>query len=267
MRNPGSLLACDADVTSLGMPGLPPPADPTWKQAWDTALYGPAGFLRTQPASSSIPADRVLALVTSTASNRLAEVALLGAAGPLAPTLSGLGSSVRFDVPPGFTGLVLAVDWLSHVPAHVVQMDADGFPRLVHVSPSTGRETLGARLNETSVPQSIGLWLEKWWPVVDFGADARAEVGTARDTAWLGVVRRLGAGGVAVAVEPAHLLATRPRLGSLTSPSRAVIPDGRRDLVASVAVDSVAAATGGRVVSEHGLTYVESAAAPLVNGA
>jgi hypothetical protein len=146
-------------------------------------------------------------------------------------------------------------------------MDADGFPRLVHVAPSTGHETLGARLNETSVPQSIGLWLEKWWPVVDFGVDARAEVGTARDAAWLGVVRRLGAEGTAIAVEPAHLLATRPRLGSLASPEGAAIPDGRRDLVAAVAVDSVAAATDGQVVSEHGLTYVESAATPPVNGA
>ena len=96
--------------------------------------------------------------------------------------------------------------------------------------------------------------------------DARAEVGTSRDKAWLGVVRRLGAGGAAVAVEPAHFLTTRPVAGSLASSSGPLIPDGRRDLVASVALDSVAEATGGRVVSEHGLTYAESPAPP-VNGA
>jgi hypothetical protein len=239
------------------MPALPPPADPVWKQAWDAALYGPSGYLRTHPATSSVRPDLVLALVASRAP---AEVALLGAAGALAPSVSAVGSSVRFDVPSGFAGLVVAMDWLSHVPTHIVQLGSDGHPRLVHVSTTTGHEALGARLSETSVPQSIGLWLERWWPVVDFGVDARAEVGTSRDAAWQGVVRRLGAGGVALAIEPAHLLETRPLAGSLVASAGKVIPDGRRDLVASVALDSVAAAAGGRVVSEAGLTYVESAA-------
>jgi hypothetical protein len=81
-------------------------------------------------------------------------------------------------------------------------------------------------------------------------------VGTSRDAAWLGVVRRLAAGAVAVAIEPAHLLGTRPVAGSLASPSGAVVPDGKSDLVASVALDSVAATSGGRVVTESGLTYV-----------
>lgn len=238
------------------MPGLPPPVDPVWKKAWDAALYGPAGYLRTHPATSSVPPDRVVALVASRAPS---EVALLGAGEALAPAISEICGSVRFDVPPGFAGLVVAVDWLSHVPTHVVQMGADGFPRLVHVSASTGGESLGARLNDTSVPQSLGLWLVEWWPVVDYGEGARAEVGTSRDAAWRGVVRRLGAGGVALAVEPAHLVASRPVAGSLTSSMGAVIPDGRRDLLASVALDSVAAATGGELSGQDGLTWVECA--------
>src|SRR3954470_12843081 len=31
------------------MPAVPPPTpDPSWKQAWDTALYGPRGFFRRE---------------------------------------------------------------------------------------------------------------------------------------------------------------------------------------------------------------------------
>jgi len=242
------------------MPALPPPRDPSWKQAWDAALYGPSGYLRSHPATSSAPDDAVLALIAGRAPH---EVALLGSAGALAPAVSAQGTFVRFDVPASYSGLVVAVDWLSHVPTHVVQVGDDGFPRLVHVSPETGRESQGARLNETAVPQSIGLWLTDWWPVVDHGVGARAEVGTSRDAAWRDVVRRLGQGGVAVAIDPSHLISSRPFGGSLSSPAGPVVPDGQRDLVAAVAVDSVAAATGGEVGSGGGLTWVESAAARL----
>jgi len=265
------------------MPALPPPTDPPWKQAWDNALFGPSGYLRSRPVPFSRPRDAVLSVSLSKAAElSAAEAALLGAAGELAPDLAGAGLDVRFDVPPGFGGLVVAVDWLAHVPTHVVEVFVDGHPRLVHVATS-GREALGARLSETSVPQSIGLWLTEWWPVVDHGVGARAEVGTSRDAAWAGVVRRLAPGGVALAFEPGHLADSRPPGGTLASPSEASssgasssgasssgaapsgaapagppIPDGSHDLSAAVALDSVAAASGGRVVAEAGLFYVES---------
>ena len=36
-------------MTSLGMPAVPPPTShPTWKQAWDAALYGADGFFRRE---------------------------------------------------------------------------------------------------------------------------------------------------------------------------------------------------------------------------
>jgi len=240
------------------MPALPPPTDPPWKQAWDNALFGPSGYLRSRPVPFSRPRDAVLSVSLSRAAElSAAEVALLGAAGELAPELAGAGLDVRFDVPPGFGGLVVAVDWLAHVPTHVVEVFVDGHPRLVHVATS-GREALGARLSETSVPQSIGLWLTEWWPVVDHGVGARAEVGTSRDAAWAGVVRRLGAGGVALAFEPGHLSSGRPPAGSLASPSGPPVPDGSHDLYAAVALDSVAAASGGKVVDSGGVSYVES---------
>ncbi|CUR54439.1 conserved hypothetical protein [metagenome] len=244
-------------VTSLGMPSLPPPADPVWKQAWDAALYGASGYLRSYPMTASVDAATLEPLIDSLAPPGT-ELALLGSAGALAPDLSALGRVVRFDVPEGYDGLVVALDWLSHVPTHVVQMDPEGYPRLVHVSPRTGHETLGARLNETSVPQSIGRWLEQWWPVVDFGPGARAEVGTSRDTAWAGVTSRLAPRGRAVAIDAGHSLGQRPRSGSLRSSDGPAIPDGSRDLTAAVALDAVAAATSGRSGAAAQLTYVTS---------
>ena len=239
------------------MPSLPPPADPVWKQAWDLALFGAAGYLRSSPLTPSIEATSLLTLIDSLAPNAH-ELALLGSAGALAPDLSQRGHVVRFDLPEGYRGLVIALDWLSHVPAHVVELDSDGYPHLVHVSPRTGRETLGARLNETSVPQSIGRWLERWWPVADFGVGARAEVGTSRDAAWASVVNRLGPAGRAVAIDAGHTVENRPLHGSLRSPAGPAIPDGHRDLTAAVAVDAVAAATSGRSVATQELAYVVS---------
>ena len=239
------------------MPALPPPVDPVWKQAWDTALFGTHGYLRSSPMVPSVDAMTLLALIESLALGA-ADLALLGSAGSLAPQLSVGGRAVRFDVPEGYDGLVLALDWLSHVPTHVVEIDADGYPHLVHVSPLTGRETLGARLNETSVPQSIGRWLEEWWPVADFGPGARAEVGTSRDAAWAGVTKRLGPSGLAVAIDAGHTLEDRPTRGSLHSSAGPAIPDGLRDLTAAVALDAVAAATSGRSVTAQEPTYVVS---------
>lgn len=238
------------------MPAAPRPVDPVWKQAWDTALYGTSGFLRTHPMECSTSAASVLAVVSSVGPAR-GDVALLGCAGTLATQLSDTGRTVRFDVPEGYDGLVVALDWLAHVPTHVVEMGADGHPHVVHVSPLTGRESLGSRLNDTSVPQSIGLWLEEWWPLVDFGTGARAEVGTSRDAAWLGVVTRLGPGGRAIAIDRGHVRDDRPLRGSLASPSGRSIPDGSRDLTAAVALDAVAAATGSRVVHGADLSHLE----------
>lgn len=244
--------------TPLGMPSLPPPGEPTWKQAWDAALYGPRGYLRRHPPALDRDAGALVGLVAAEAPEA---VVLLGSAGILAPAVAAAlpAADVRFDLPEAYDGLVLAVDWLCHVPAHVVEVDEAGYPRFVHVDPVSGRERLGSRLNETPVPQSIGRWLSQWWPLADFGPGARAEVGTGRDAAWRDVCRRLS-GGLAMAVERGHLGAERPRRGSLRTPggTRRPVPDGERDLVADVALDAVADATGGRVVLDGDLTRVVS---------
>lgn len=243
-------------TTILGMPALPPrTAQPTWKQAWDEALYGRDGYLRRHPLQQSADRGLLLDFVSERAAAYDA-VVLLGSAGMLAPDLGARlpGVLLRGDLPAGFDGLVVAVDWLAHVPTHVVQGDDDGLPRIVHVHPITGQEILGSRVDDAGVPPSIGAWLERHWPIDSPGQ--RAEVGTAREAAWRDVVRRM-AGGTAVAIEPGHTRADRPRDGSLRAGQGALIPDGGRDLLADVALDALADETGGRFVPDPALPRVE----------
>jgi hypothetical protein len=244
-------------TTSLGMPALPPrTARPTWKQAWDTALYGERGFLRSNPVPMGRDRDELVGYVAARAAG-FRSVVLLGAAGMVAPDLAARlpGVDLRGDLPPGFDGLLVAVDWLAHVPAHVVRADDDGRPRIVHVDPVSGQEVLGSLVDDSGVPPTIGAWLERHWPLTE--AHDRAEVGTSREAAWRDVLRRMG-GGVALAVEPGHLAGDRPREGSLRSPSgRPPLPDGSRDLVADVALDALASSCGGSLLAPGSLTGVE----------
>jgi len=244
-------------TTSLGMPALPPPtAQPTWKQAWDAALYGEHGYLRSHPVALTHDPGMLLDLVAARASS-YDEVVLLGAAARLAPDLARRlpDRTLRPDIPAGFGGLVVAVDWLCHVPTHVVRADDEGRPRVVHVDPVSGSEILGSKLTDTAVPPTLEAWLLDHWPLDE--PFARAEVGTTREAAWRDVVRRLD-GGAAIAVEHGHTRATRPPDGTLRSPdgSRAV-PDGTRDLVADVALDALAEVAGSWYVDDDGPARVE----------
>lgn len=244
-------------TTGLGMPALPPrTAQPTWKQAWDTALYGPGGYLRSHPLTLTRDRAELSAFVAERA-ERYDEVVLLGAAGLLAPDLGARVPHllIRGDLPDGFGGLVVALDWLAHVPTHVVRADDDGRPRIVHVDPVTGEEILGSLVGDAGVPPTIGEWLSRHWPLPE--AYHRAEVGTAREAAWRDVVRRLD-GGAAIALEPGHTRESRPADGSLRTPSGALpVPDGARDLLADVALDALAESCGGRFVEHRVLSRVE----------
>lgn len=245
-------------TTSLGMPALPPrTAQPTWKQAWDAALYGAGGFLRSHPMVLERDRAALVAFLADRAAGHH-ELVLLGGAAQVAPDLARRlpNAVLRGDLPEGFGGLVVAVDWLTHVPTHVVRADDDGVPRVVHVDPVTGAEILGSKVGDPGVPSTLEEWLTAWWPLEE--PFARAEVGTTREAAWRDVTRRLD-GGVAIAIEAGHTLATRPRDGSLRSPGHdRPVPDGQRDLVAAVALDAVAEATGCRTLDDGPFTRVES---------
>jgi SAM-dependent MidA family methyltransferase len=256
----------------------PPPTDlPTWKRAWDAALYGPDGFFRREaPAAhfrtsvhaSPLFARAVVSLAHQEGLDTVVDIGagrgeLLTAMRALEPGLDLLGVEVAARpeelhpaiawtsmLPESVDGLVVANEWLDDIPCHVVEVDEAGEIRVVHVDPASGAETLGAAVTDPSVPSSLGAWLGRWWPLEDRQPGLRAEVGTTRDGAWADVVRRV-IGGIAVAVDYGHLRDARPPYGSLRSYRLGrevdLLPDGSRDVTAHVAVDSVAAATGGVV--------------------
>jgi SAM-dependent MidA family methyltransferase len=264
-----------ASLTPLGMPAVPPPTShPTWKQAWDAALYGADGFFRreapgahfrTSVHASSLFAEALVLMTRNAGLDTVVDIGagrgeLLSAMRALDPGLdllgvevaarpAGLHPSIAWTtaLPEAVEGLVVANEWLDNVPCHVVEVDPDGVPRVVHVDPHSGEETLGLAVTSASVPPSLPAWLDRWWPLEGREPGARAEVGTTRDTAWADVVHRL-ARGIAVAVDYGHTRDDRPPFGSLSSYLEGrqvdVLPDASRDVSASVAVDAVAARTG-----------------------
>jgi SAM-dependent MidA family methyltransferase len=151
-------------------------------------------------------------------------------------------------------GVLLAHEWLDNVPCHVVEVDTDGVLRVVHVDPATGEESLGHRLDEPGVPPGLAEWLARWWPLDVREPGTRAEVGTSRDKVWADAASRVGRG-LAIAVDYGHTRAARPPYGSLRSYRDGrevdVLPDGSRDVTAAVAVDAVAAASGGTVLTQR----------------
>jgi SAM-dependent MidA family methyltransferase len=265
-------------MTSLGMPAVPPPtSDPTWKLAWDDALYGAAGFyrrespsahFRTSPHVSDAFAGALVAMARGAGLDTVVDIGagdgellttirrldpglqLLGV--EMAPRPGDLDPAIAWTsaLPDSVDGLVIANEWLDNVPCHVVEVDQAGLPRVVHVDARTGKESLGSALSDTAVPASILDWVTRWWPLSSAAPGTRAEVGSTRDAAWSDVVRRVRRG-LAVAVDYGHFRETRPPLGSLRSYREGrevdVVPDGSCDVTAHVAVDSVAERVGGVV--------------------
>lgn len=148
--------------------------------------------------------------------------------------------------PPGTTGLLFANEWLDNVPVEVAEVDSAGVTRLVLV-----REDGTERLGEP-VDGERARWLERWWPL-PAEAGLRAEIGLPRDEAWATAVAAVDRG-LAVAVDYAHTLGTRPPFGTLTGfregRETAAVPDGSCDITAHVALDACAL-PGGRLLPQH----------------
>jgi SAM-dependent MidA family methyltransferase len=232
---------------------------PTWHDAWTTALYGPNGFYRrTRPRETFRTSVHVSALFASAILEQarrygLRHIVDMGAGGgellgqlhaadpglrltgvDLAHRPVGLPDEVSWcpEVPEGVEALLVANEWLDNVPCDIVEVDEHGEVRLVHVDPVSGREELGEVVDDP--------WLNRWWALDTPGS--RAEVGRTRDEAWSDVLERMGQG-LAIAVDYGHTRSSRPTFGSLRSYRDGqevdVAPDGRRDLTAHVAVDSL----------------------------
>jgi SAM-dependent MidA family methyltransferase len=223
----------------------------------EEALYGPAGFyVRERPGDhfrTSVTAGPLFALAIRRLAGLVDEavgrpdpfdVVDVGTGGgellaalPDVPSRWRLVGVDRHDSwPSSVEGLLLANEWLDNVPLDVT---FDG--RLVEVAVD-GSERLGS-----SAPAPAREWAARWWP-----DRRRVEVGLTRDRAWadaVSVVRR----GLAVAIDYGHTTADRRttltgyRAGHVVAP----VPDGSCDLTAHVALDSCAAATGARVMTQR----------------
>lgn len=247
------------------MPDQPVP----WRDAWERALYGEAGFFRgSRPADHfrtsvhiALFAEAVAELVRRTSAATVVDVGagggeLLVALADLLPDVElvavevaarpdGLPARIRWqpDLPARVDGLLIANEWLDNIPCTVVEVDDDGVTREVLVDPVTGDETLGD-VHDSS-------WLRSWWSLTEPGR--RAEDGSTRDAAWADAVSRVH--GTAVAIDYGHLREDRPPFGTLRSYAGGrevdVRPDGSRDVTTHVAVDAVAAASGARLVRQR----------------
>lgn len=236
-----------------------------WRGAWEQALYGPGGlYLRSSPAEhfrTSVTTSPVFAAAVRRLAGRVDDV--LGRPDPfdLVDVGAGRGELLTAlpDVParwrltaverapdpgvgvrwlpavPPLSGLLFAHEWLDDVPLDVVEQG-----RLVLVD-AAGREALGP-----PAPPELLAWCERWWP------EGRAEVGLARDRAWQTAVAQVRRG-AAVAVDYAtsradrRLTLTGYRSGRQVPP----VPDGSCDVTAHVALDSCAAATGARLLTQR----------------
>jgi SAM-dependent MidA family methyltransferase len=251
-----------------------------WQPAWQQALYGPAGFYRRpegpaghfRTAAHAAPHELAVALRRLAADLGCTAIVDVGAGrGELLTALAEIDRPTGtprlwgVDVVPrplrlpetvawasGLTELpdtalagALVIGWelLDVVPCPILELDADGVPRLVLVEPATGREFPGDQAGAGELT-----WSERWWPLSGAEEGDRIEVGTSRDHFWAALVGRAvrANAGALLAVDYAHQREHRPSLGSLTGfrAGRAVPPrpDGSMDLTAHVAIDSVAAA-------------------------
>ena len=232
------------------------------------ALYGPDGFFRRERPSDHFRTSVHASELFAAAIGRLAEqcdvrtVVDVGSgsgellvalakhqpeldllAVELAPRPAGLPAAIRWSpaLPDGIgQALVIANEWLDNIPVEVVEVDGEGEPRIVHVDPATGTESLGDPVRGADAE-----WLAAWWPLHGAEPGTRAEVGRTRDSAWAGVVTQVQPG-VLIAIDYSHTRDARPPHGSLAGyqDGRSVrpVPDGTRDLTAHVALDSCAAA-------------------------
>lgn len=245
-----------------------PPRWLTLRDAWQAALYGPAGFylrrepaahFRTSPEASTMFATAVAALARRHGLNRVVDVgagsgrlvADLAAADPsldlvgveIRPRPPGLPSTVQWlsALPPTGSALVIANELLDNIPCDVVELDDRGAYRLIEVDMESGQERWGPPTS-----REASAWLARWWPLSRPGE--RAEVGLARDTRWAELCAGVHAG-LCVAVDYGHRAAARPAGGTLASyrdgQQASVRFDGSRDVTAHVAFDSLAAAVGG----------------------
>jgi SAM-dependent MidA family methyltransferase len=266
-----------------------------WRAATQAALYGPDGFylrpegpaghFRTSVHASPLFAEAVARLLcrVDEALGRPASLDFVDMAAGRGELVTGVLDALPADVaartrayavevaarpeglapriawlpepPPQVTGLLFANEWLDNVPVEVAEVDSAGAARLVLVR-DDGAERLGEPVSGADAE-----WLARWWPLP--GEEGlRAEIGLPRDTAWTSAVCRV-ARGLAVAVDYAHTVVTRPPFGTLTGfregRETTPVPDGSCDITAHVALDACAEAGAGAAAKASTTAHASSA--------
>ena len=226
----------------------------TFRTAWDEALYGPEGFyrrespadhFRTSVHASPLFATAVIRLAQEIGARTITDLGagrgeLAFAVAQQAPDLEVASIEVGTELPDRLQGLVIANELLDNIPCEVVELD--DVPRYVMADGSLGTVVEGNDLE----------WMTTWWRLEEPGD--RAEIGSARDEFWAGIVDRVEHG-TAIAIDYGHTRNDRPPYGSLAGYRDGrdcdPVPDGSCDITAHVAVDSVAAAVDGTVTSQR----------------
>lgn len=256
----------------------------TWREAMQTALYGPAGFyargeppsrhFRTSATVSPAYAGAMLGLLREADATLgyprrldLVDVGagrgeLLGQMLSEASRDRGLASRVTawaVEITPRPDGLDPRIRWRSSPPEAITGLVIasewlDNIPLdVAELTPDGPRLVLvetrtGAERPGPLLPPADLAWSRAWWPLSTPGD--RAEIGRTRCGAWAGLVRRITRG-LAVAADYGHQRPSRPRPGTLTGyrDGRVVraIPDGSCDITAHVALD--ACADAGRMAA------------------
>ncbi|USQ79593.1 SAM-dependent methyltransferase [Ornithinimicrobium faecis] len=245
-----------------------------WDEAWQHALYGPAGFYRQSApaehfatsaqglgATGTLLAQALLELASRHGLTRIVEIAagrgelltalatvqqdtelagvdIVDRPAHLPDDIGWLRSPGGARLPDELTGLtdtlVVAHEWLDVVPCPVVTRETDGTWHHVLVDPA-GAEQTGPVVTGADLA-----WLDHHVPV----HVSRAEVGLPRDSAHADLLSRVDHGLVLV-VDYGHTAATRPTDGTLTGYRDGTqvppVPDGSCDLTAHVAIDSLGA--------------------------
>lgn len=245
-----------------------------FRSAWQRALYGHGGFyrharpdqhFRTSVQASALFARAIRALVwerglTSVVDYGAGGGELLNQLATLDPELDLIGVDLRprpgdllagigwrNRLPDCVDGLLLANELLDNVPCDLVELDASGTLRVVEIHAETGAERLGP-----PVTAAGRAWVERWWPLQRPGE--RAEVGLTRDEAWASACERL-VGGTALAIDYGHARGDRPLTGTVASyragHQTPVSLDGRHDVTAHVAMDSVGATVAGDLARQR----------------
>ncbi|MDP9798223.1 SAM-dependent MidA family methyltransferase [Catenuloplanes nepalensis] len=245
-----------------------------WRDAMESALYGPDGFFTRPGATGPGGHFRTSAHATATFARALRPLLrrvdeALGNPDPFQLVDVGAGRGELLlriarryradfqgrlrplavelaarpdDLPPG-------IGWTDRIPDRITGLLLatewlDNVPVDVVEAGSSGPRYV---LTDGSLGEPVSTadaeWLARWYPPLPPGA--RAEVGLPRDLAWSAALRRVERG-VAVAVDYGHLRDGRPLDGTLTGyrEGRQVPPraDGSTDVTAHVAMDSVAEA-------------------------